>query len=631
MRDSSASHPLHQTTPEPRQEPTKMSLASSPDCLFRPEDKALQILFPSVEDGTHFDEFFNEELYGLEQQEESSQPSDELFPVEHYVSDYPRLPSLPGSAVQERSPPQPWRKGLWCLNQAQPSRLTIEKTRKLGTGIVPTVHLVNNDNFAVRNSRSPAVSQAVNSTKRFATGPNAAKYRDKAIVPTPLLREATLSPSPMYAQLPLQAKMEQVETWQQDFQNFHLRMPSQHASTMSPVSPSRARNGRDARQMNAAIVAQNAGIGMAISTYDGFPDLSGYHDDKQHFLDPSMHSGISINQMPSPTAHTSVVMQQSSHDQHPTPVWTTESLHSSNSSHPSYETISTSLHSGQSARSGHDIFHSQVQGWWSPPLTTNKAPWHGPRRDCYPAIAAPAPQRAPAPAIVQNLDHANGLGIQYPELEQMESAVYHDRRSYYSTMAPGSSMPYSPTVGGMSHGIPPVPPLPYPNSHPFSSLSPFTTPRKQRRSPSRSPSPSLSPTSSTVRVLRQRSPTRTDHSQSRHRRKSIHKPGPIRDNAGEPLPSLHTRARSRSTSKPPRTPRTPKTPTGGFGAIDFVNFTPKDSNKLLSDVAPSGSSKTRARRDAEAREKRKKLSEAALKAVSSAGGDVEALKKAILT
>jgi hypothetical protein len=47
-------------------------------------------------------------------------------------------------------------------------------------------------------------------------------------------------------------------------------------------------------------------------------------------------------------------------------------------------------------------------------------------------------------------------------------------------------------------------------------------------------------------------------------------------------------------------------------------------------VAPSGSSKTRARREAEAKEKRKKLSEAALKAVSIAGGDVEAVKKAIL-
>ena len=77
--------------------------------------------------------------------------------------------------------------------------------------------------------------------------------------------------------------------------------------------------------------------------------------------------------------------------------------------------------------------------------------------------------------------------------------------------------------------------------------------------------------------------------------------------------------------KTPKTPRTPRTPTGS-GVIDFVNFTPKDSAKLLSDVAPSGSSKTRARREAEAKEKRKRLSEAAVKAVRRAGGDVMILK-----
>jgi hypothetical protein len=65
--------------------------------------------------------------------------------------------------------------------------------------------------------------------------------------------------------------------------------------------------------------------------------------------------------------------------------------------------------------------------------------------------------------------------------------------------------------------------------------------------------------------------------------------------------------------------------------IDFVNFTPKDASKLLNDVAPSGSSKTRARREQEARDKRKKLSEAAKKAVMVAGGDVAAFERAIFT
>ena len=60
----------------------------------------------------------------------------------------------------------------------------------------------------------------------------------------------------------------------------------------------------------------------------------------------------------------------------------------------------------------------------------------------------------------------------------------------------------------------------------------------------------------------------------------------------------------------------------------FVNFTPHDSNKILSGVAPSGSSKTKARRDKEAAEKRRKLSQAAVKAVVDAGGDLEALTKA---
>lgn len=59
----------------------------------------------------------------------------------------------------------------------------------------------------------------------------------------------------------------------------------------------------------------------------------------------------------------------------------------------------------------------------------------------------------------------------------------------------------------------------------------------------------------------------------------------------------------------------------------FVNFTPSDSRKILTGVAPSGSSKTKARREKEASDRRRKLSEAAAKAVMEAGGDVEALRK----
>lgn len=63
-------------------------------------------------------------------------------------------------------------------------------------------------------------------------------------------------------------------------------------------------------------------------------------------------------------------------------------------------------------------------------------------------------------------------------------------------------------------------------------------------------------------------------------------------------------------------------------SLDFVNFTPGDSQRILSGVAPSGSSKTKARREQEAMDRKRKLSLAAEKAVKEAGGDVEQLRAA---
>ncbi|KAF8458143.1 hypothetical protein BGX38DRAFT_1265428 [Terfezia claveryi] len=66
---------------------------------------------------------------------------------------------------------------------------------------------------------------------------------------------------------------------------------------------------------------------------------------------------------------------------------------------------------------------------------------------------------------------------------------------------------------------------------------------------------------------------------------------------------------------------------GDGGEMPFVNFTPQDATRILSGVAPSGSSKTKARREREAMEKRRKLSEAAAAAVLAAGGDPSQLKE----
>lgn len=60
--------------------------------------------------------------------------------------------------------------------------------------------------------------------------------------------------------------------------------------------------------------------------------------------------------------------------------------------------------------------------------------------------------------------------------------------------------------------------------------------------------------------------------------------------------------------------------------VGFVNFTPDDSRKILTGVAPSGSSKTKARREKEAADKRRKLSQAATQAIIEAGGDLTKLR-----
>ncbi|EGS18610.1 uncharacterized protein CTHT_0052150 [Thermochaetoides thermophila DSM 1495] len=62
------------------------------------------------------------------------------------------------------------------------------------------------------------------------------------------------------------------------------------------------------------------------------------------------------------------------------------------------------------------------------------------------------------------------------------------------------------------------------------------------------------------------------------------------------------------------------TPTDGF-----VNYTPQDRNLLMTGVAPSGSSKTKARREREAAERQREFRDKLTKMVQAAGGDVSKL------
>lgn len=98
-----------------------------------------------------------------------------------------------------------------------------------------------------------------------------------------------------------------------------------------------------------------------------------------------------------------------------------------------------------------------------------------------------------------------------------------------------------------------------------------------------------------------------------------------------PPPCLSSKSPTRSPSKPRGRSKSHrrKPPTSVLrspASLDFVNYTPNDSHKILSSVAPSGSSKTKARREQEALEKKKKLTLIAEQAVMDAGGDLEQLR-----
>lgn len=127
------------------------------------------------------------------------------------------------------------------------------------------------------------------------------------------------------------------------------------------------------------------------------------------------------------------------------------------------------------------------------------------------------------------------------------------------------------------------------NSHKF--MAPATAPQVHN-----SRSPSLSPKTGS-------SPKKASHRRTHSRKLSGQSM-----NGPKPVKSSSPRGANKSAN------------------VSFVNFTAHDSQKILTGVAPSGSSKTKARREQEAKDKRRKLSEAALIAVRNAGGDVEALE-----
>ena len=226
-------------------------------------------------------------------------------------------------------------------------------------------------------------------------------------------------------------------------------------------------------------------------------------------------------------------------------------------------------------------FHNQDRAWWSSPM-----PSRVPQRQ--PSYQSIVPSSAPASPFentgCQSDMSQGGLMIQFEPSFGMPTST---ESSF--------SMQSAPAANVNLHTAP----------HSFTDSSSFMTPMVHNPDPR---SPSLSPKS----AVSPRSGQTGTPFKGHHRRNQSKKMTGLSTSAPKPAT-----ASARSSTSPKGSKASP---------VSFVNFTPSDSKKILTGVAPSGSSKTKARREQEARDRRRKLSEAALNAVRSAGGDVEALE-----
>lgn len=237
-----------------------------------------------------------------------------------------------------------------------------------------------------------------------------------------------------------------------------------------------------------------------------------------------------------------------------------------------------------------------------------------PPHTAAPLLTAPMPMPMPPPP---------------PTEQQQQSTPTTPRRRASAIYPSASTTPHRPR-GLYTDGRPRPPPPRAPTSgarhHPHGVGAALTSPRKLHRSASRpllihghphggfedeqppaSPTPSSSSSAMAAAAARRRSS------------------------------SMSVRKQRSWSRREPRTPNVPPSSTTtsaacspglglGDGGVDFVNFTPSDKTVLMQGVAPSGSSKTKARREKEALDRRRKLSEATYKAVQAAGGDIERLR-----
>ena len=220
----------------------------------------------------------------------------------------------------------------------------------------------------------------------------------------------------------------------------------------------------------------------------------------------------------------------------------------------------------------------------SAPAGPPPAPWPTATADGWwelpPAPAPPALELAAAHA--QNGLYDGGLMIHMPRPRRAPSALLAADPALLQLHPPPPARrhrPRAPSSGARHHQR---------------GAAGQTSPRKRSGGSSDAPSPQLPP---------------PDSGRSARRSASLQSLRP----AAAPVVRKRRSAAAGLGAAPP-----PTSPAAGGG---FVNFTPQDGGALLAGVAPSGSAKTKARREREAAERHRRFSERCVRAVAAAGAD----------
>ena len=568
---------------------------------------------------------------------------DQFFPLDSLSSDCGDLSPSGSTSKRSRRSSQPWGQDLWGVPQDTAASSSSEQgSFPSQDTIQPSA--VSDLTFTVDASASsqPAATQGLLSSatpstpphtprKKACTGsgittPNSNRHPRDTNARRNQLRKQSFSPSLMRSSQTPKGRMACSDASAQRFHSFSFRNPDDHLPLSPPPS-------------DILIQQEN---NLASTTTDSTPNQSNNRAADHHFTGSSadmsqQYDSNVFNQspaisMPSPSANALARQQQKYMSQQSNPGMTT--------SPPSADEIFSSPHSSasQSLSSWYsdslgassfsfpsDLSGPDAQAWWSPMgsrvPTQRQQAYQQQQQQQQSVIASPTPQRP----IQSHPEHQHdmfqgGLMIQFDQSFDMSGSA--NTTSFASSSAPAAAAAaatHETTATTSAPTYSQMPTTPQKFIHPT-----FTTPQMPHTQSSQS-SPSLSPK------------TPGGHSRSPRNKFSATPSHPR--TPGSAITKTPNRRSYESKmamgSTPTTMPKPARTPGGSGGSmkgsnkslsVSFVNFTPSDSKKILTGVAPSGSSKTKARREQEARDRRRKLSEAAMLAIRNAGGDIDSLE-----